>query len=578
MPYASKTARRRFLACLTTALCALTVSQAHAIPAPDVPNSVSPGQIEKRFEQAPSAPVTPQLQIPVVGESEISPEEQEKLAAQQFALDRVEIEGMTAYKPAELESGYSDLIGKTISLLDARQIAQKITKRYHNDGYVLSQAVVPPQDVTSGTLKIRVVEGYVGAISVAGELRAESERSRLEAYGEAIKAERPANVHTMERYLLLINDLPGVTVNGLLRPQPDETGAAELVLNTMEKRFDGSYTFDNRGSKTIGPWQHTITLGVNSLYGMYDHTQLRLFNTFPDFKEMKGFELSHEVPLGSEGTTLGLVGSHIHTEPGDSLKDLGIRGDTDFFQAKVTHPFMRARKENLLGRVLFDYRNTKTDIFEDTSYTEDRLRVLRIGSTYSTIDSLRGSDLADIQISQGLNMFDASPNGADRSNAEGKTDFTKANVTLSRNQPLPYKLSLLVAASGQYAFDRLLADEQFSIGGADYGRAFDPASAMGDHGLAGKTELAYTDTVGLPWFDYYQAYTFYDMGRTWLRGPLEDEDIKNTRASTGIGARLTLTQNIQANLEAAIPLIGLPRSVGEDKHKPRFFVGATGRF
>ena len=289
---------------------------ATALAAVTVPGSTSAGQVEKRFEQPPAMLETPNL-LPIPGENTTSPEAQAKLAKIKFVLSSVSTEGVTVYKAEDLKSTYSDMLGKNISLLDAQEIAKRITALYHKDGYVLSQAVVPPQDVAGGVLKIRVVEGFVGGVIVPDSVGSESERKIIESYADHIKAERPVNTQTLEHYLLLINDLPGVTVNGLLRPSATGVGSADLVINVINKPFEASYVFDNRGSKYVGPWQNTISGTANSLFGLYDSTRLRVFTSTPDFNQLLGGDILHEEQIGSYGTKLSFLASHTHTQPGD---------------------------------------------------------------------------------------------------------------------------------------------------------------------------------------------------------------------------------------------------------------------
>jgi len=560
---------------LSLSVALLSAPQAWAV---EVPGSVSPGQIEKQFQPGVAAPSSPDLQLLIPGEEQIPQEVQDQLAKQTFVLNQVTIEGATAYKPADFAFAYKDKIGQTISLLDARKIAKAITNLYHNNGYVLSQAVVPPQDVTEGTLKIQIVEGVVGQVSIQGDLKGDRERKTLEGYANEIKSEKPVSLQSLERYLLLINDLPGVTVTGLLRPLPTEFGAAELVLTLEEQTFNGSYTFDNRGSKYIGPWEHTLALSAHSLYGLYDSTQVRFFFGFPDTDELLGGEISHEIPLDSEGTKLALLGSHIHTEPGNALKPLRVVGDSDLIEAKVTHPFLRSRKENFIGRILFDYRNTTTDVFKDIAFSKDKLRVARLGGTYSLIDSARGSNLIDGAFSQGMNVFGATDGGDMSSNPKSDSTFSKFNLDVSRIQPLPAKFSFLLGATGQYALNPLLTDEQFSLGGSEYARAFHAADSLGDHGIAGKTELRYTDTVGMKYFDYYQLYSFYDIGKAWVEDGESGDNNQLIRSSAGLGVRVNLNKNFSGNFETAFPLIGPPVDPGDNRHDPQFYVGMTARF
>ena len=99
--------------------------------------------------------------------------------------------------------------------------------------------------------------------------------------------------------------------------------------------------------------------------------------------------------------------------------------------------------ENLIGRILVDYHDTVTDIFKTIDYTTDRLRVARAGLTYNIVDSLRGNNLVDAQLSQGMDIFGATSSGANRSNAVGDSSFTKINMDMSRTQPLPSNFSLM---------------------------------------------------------------------------------------------------------------------------------------
>ena len=40
-------------------------------------------------------------------------------------------------------------------------IADRITTKYRNDGYILSRAIVPAQRISGGALQVQVVEGYI---------------------------------------------------------------------------------------------------------------------------------------------------------------------------------------------------------------------------------------------------------------------------------------------------------------------------------------------------------------------------------------------------------------------------------
>ena len=58
---------------------------------------------------------------------------------------------------------------------------------------------------------------------------------------------RPVNNADLERYLLLANDIPGVSAQAVLRRVSPEPGAVELVAKVARKPFSAQFQFDNRG-------------------------------------------------------------------------------------------------------------------------------------------------------------------------------------------------------------------------------------------------------------------------------------------------------------------------------------------
>ena len=305
---------------------------------------------------------------------------------------------------------------------------------------------------------------------------------------------------------------------------------------------------------------------------------MRLFTSSPHTDELFGAEILHEEQIGSHGMKLSLLASHTHTAPGDSLTPVEIIGNSDLYEAKLTRPFIRSRRENLVGRVAFDYHDTVTNVFKDTNLTTDRLRIARVGGTYNVNDMWSGSDVVDLQISQGLSIFGATNAGVGRTNVNGDSGFTKINMDLARTQTLPQKFSLLTAASMQHSFSPLLSDEQFTLGGTEYARAFDPAELLGDQGLAGKAELRYTDSVGAKYFDTYQLYSFYDIGRVWLLNGAAGSNATSVLSSTGVGARLSFTENLAASFEADVPLVKPGNDQTGYRHDPRLFFSLNARF
>jgi hemolysin activation/secretion protein len=542
--------------------------------AQNVPSSVNPAKLEQRFEQKqPSLP--PSRLAPVQApDSQLPDSVKQQLAKKRFVLKSVVVEGNTVYSNEALKSSYSDMLGKEVSMLDAQSIARRITDQYRRDQFILSQAIIPPQEIKNGVLKVRVIEGYISDVRVEGDTKY---GNIINQYGEQIKKQRPIKTSDLERYLLLMDDLPGSTAKGLVRPSPTQPGAAELVVTLELKKFEGSYTLDNRGSKFVGPNQHTATFAANSIFGVYDRTTVRVITTSPT-TELRFIDLQHEQQVGKEGTRLVFTGSYSHSEPGDSLKILDIHADSTFFQVKVLHPFQRSRQENLVGRAIFDVRNTETDVFGNTNLSEDRLRVVRLGGSYDFADKLFGVNLIDAQVSHGLDVFGATDDNDNESRSDAEHPFTKFNLDVTRTQALPRGFSIFTAASAQYSLDRLLAAEQFSIGGAAFGSAYDPSELSGDHGIAGRVELRYGQALGDPFLNSYQVYGFYDIGRVWVEDAGAGGNDKMSLASAGLGLRTNFSEHFSGDFQVADPLTKEVNNQGGHAKSPRLFFSLIGRF
>ena len=96
-----------------------------------------------------------------------------------FVLNDLQVEGVTVYSETELRAAYADRLGQTITLADLYGIAAQLTARFRNDGYILTQVVVPPQTIDGGVARLQVVEGYIDRVSVALEPGARAEGARL---------------------------------------------------------------------------------------------------------------------------------------------------------------------------------------------------------------------------------------------------------------------------------------------------------------------------------------------------------------------------------------------------------------
>src|ERR1700704_1028706 len=242
-----------------------------------IPPSAAPGRERERFVDPPAPRAQPggdTISLP----STVAPAGAEGIT---LTISRVVITGATVYSDADIAPLYADMIGHEVTLASVYDLARRITAKYGAGGYVLSRPVVPPQNFGrhGATVRIQVVEGYVDQVIWPVE-KLTRYRDFFSDYAARIVADRPANIRTLERYLLLANDLPGLKFTTSLKPSPSNPNASTLVVEVAEKRIDAIARIDNRGTHARGPWQYLGTANVNNIFGAYEQFTATWAGTF----------------------------------------------------------------------------------------------------------------------------------------------------------------------------------------------------------------------------------------------------------------------------------------------------------
>ncbi|HEY1097228.1 MAG TPA: ShlB/FhaC/HecB family hemolysin secretion/activation protein [Alphaproteobacteria bacterium] len=568
---------RSALSVMGATLLALSSSTALA---QSIPSSVEPGRvrtdIEKQIQPTVGVPQTEITSSPLVK----APQGAEKV---KFTLKQVNVDGAHDISADDLKDIYSNDLNKTVTLQRIYEIANQITLLYRDHGYILSRAVVPPQEIgKGGVVRIQIVEGFVTHYQVKGDVPAHL-KNKVEDYASRLMGKGTVSAKNLERYLLLMNDLPGVRVRSILSPSADTAGGADLTLVVEQKKTDFLLGMDNFGNSYLGPVRYTGGVQWNSPWGDADQINANVL-LVPDHNEVQYYALGYQRFVGHEGTRVGLNASYTQTEP--SLPDalggsLDPEGVSTSYSASVVHPFIRSRSFNVNGGLSFEYNENVTEYATglDAIETDDDLRVIRATSDMSYLDGWKGFNVGRLQISQGLEILGSSEAGdSNLSRAQGEADFTKFNLELSRLQRVYGPLNAFLGVSGQWSDDPLLVSEEMGLGGPDYGRGYDLSEVTGDRGLAGKAEISYRQTPGYKYLDTYEPYVFYDLGAVWNYDPGAGLAGKASLASTGVGLRANINSNLRADTFLAKPLTRDVPSRGDESDEWRWKFSITSNF
>jgi hemolysin activation/secretion protein len=550
-------------------LIAAMVLLCAALPAlAQVPASEAPGRERQRFQEPPAPRAQPggaTITLP----STVAPAGAESIT---LVLRKVVVEGATIYSAEQFVPFYQDLLGQPVTLAAVYEIAKRITAKYGADGYVLSRAIVPPQQLPphGATVRIQVVEGFVDKVEWPAALG--KYRDFFSYYSTQIIADRPTNIHTIERYLLLASDLPGLKFKNSLKPSEHQTGAATLVVEVAEKPIDANARVDNRGSRARGPLEYFTGVSLNNPFGLHDSLTLNAAGAFQT-RELQYYGAGYRVVLTPEGLTAFVNANHSFGRPDTpTLRILEYKTSSYLVESGVSYPFIRQRERNLTATALMFGSDDRSDVLGALN-TLDRLRGFRLKIDADAADPLNAINQLYLVASHGIDGLGAGHGAGQAVRTNGRIDFTKFEGTFTRLQPLFSNLSLLVSAYGQYAGTPLPAPELCGYGGRAFGRAFDPSQLVADQCVELLGELRFDVPHPFQGLTQLQFYTFADRG--WLHNidvlPNSGTPSRVDGASAGGGLRLGWRSVVTADLSVA-------KAVAGPHDDWRYFFILTGRY
>lgn len=487
--------------------CGMLAASAAAV---ELPGTVQPSQLDERFKPRSEPQAKPEA--PLVVPKQVAPQGSEQI---RFELREIRIEGNTRYDKAVLESYYQHMLGKQVSLAELVDLANRLTAKYRQDGYLLTQVVVPEQSIEGGKVRLQVIEGYLEHVQIKGTV--DGPRVRVEELLAPLTEKRPLDADTLERGLLLVGDLPGVNVQSVLSPG-QALGSSNLDVALQQQRYEGFVSLDNRGSHYTDPT--TLAFGATEFSRLGFYEQIDVLGAISPFSDATRYiQLRGTLPLGGmfAGDTLQIMGSYSKVNPDipDSVFPFDSVSKSTEGSISYNHPFIRSRSQNLSGGLALQWKDTETrlrDFASDASNPgRDHVRVFQQRLTYDWVDRWMGINLAEVRNNIGLDMWGATKKDDERRSrevADGR--FVYLNGNIGRLQGLGGPWSVYGELQWQYSFDPLLPSERFGVGGSGIGRGFAPGNITGDRGFALKLEPRYGQAVGYSWLRSYQAYAFYD--------------------------------------------------------------------
>ena len=480
-------------------------------------------------------------------------------------LNAVKLSGNSVFSEETLRAALGDVTGKTFDLAGLRGLAQRITDVYQADGYPFARAILPPQDLANGDLRIEVIEGRYGVVQAQGDDTGLARQAT--AFLDGLLPGSVIASAPLERAALLLDDLPGIQTSATMRPGT-QAGTGDLIVQVArDQRVRGDIGLDNAGSRYTGKNRVRANVDINSPFLLGDQLTVRAL--LSEEKLWLG-SLGYSLPLGTSGLRGNVGYSHTSYELAKEFASLHANGTAKVASAGLSYPILRSQKANLTLIATYQSKDLHDNRDSTRTYESKSSQSMPLALQFDYRDAFDGITYGSASWTPGKLKLDAGLTAVDDYKSNGR--FHKVNLDVVRLQSLPAGFNLMAHLSWQQANKNLDSSEKLSLGGASGVRAYPSGEATGDEGGLVQLELRYDAGA-------YTPYAFMDAGRITVNAkPVAAGDNRRSLSGGGLGLRYQ-RQAWSADVALAWRSIG-GRSLSETNSdpKPRVWLNVEYRF
>lgn len=189
-------------------------------------------------------------------------------------VDTIDYVGATLLSHSDKHAISAPFVGRCLSMSQINEVVRAMTNLYVRRGYVTARVFVPGQDLGSGNLELRVMEGEVESIRLNEDSPAD--RRRIAAVFPSGMLGKPLNLRDIEQGMDQLNRLP--SGNAQLRIEPGgKAGASRIVVTDQPcKIWRFKIGLDNSGQKSTGETKASASMDKDNVLGLSDMLSVNL--------------------------------------------------------------------------------------------------------------------------------------------------------------------------------------------------------------------------------------------------------------------------------------------------------------
>lgn len=415
-------------------------------------------------------------------------------------ISKVTVAGVTVAPMRKIRAITQSREGQCLTLGGINALLQEITDVYIQEGYISSRAVLEPQDLSLGILRVRIIEGRVEGIEVSPG--SSMNPRQLKTVFPFVK-DSVLQLRDIEQGLDQLNRLPSNRATMHIAPGSALGNSKVVIDNIQQRTWRPSVGFDNLGQDSTGRAEYTLGLEKDNFIGCNDQVSFYYTSAAPQisgqFKNNReGFSESatglFSVPFGYWLLSGSASRFNYTTQIHGLNQTYTSNGNTSALRMALDRVVWRDGNSKLSAGTFIQYRDVENR-FEDELLVASSYRLTTTGLTASYVRRMLGGVLV-LQAEQiwGLPGMSRSVPGPVTSTTP-HAQFSKTTGTLDWQRPFVIGLQQWAwhtTAYGQTSEQTLYGSERLYVGSPYTVRGYRDTPTGGDCGGYIRNELVWT--------------------------------------------------------------------------------------
>lgn len=467
---------------------------------------VDAGALQQGLEK--QLPSPSPLALPESGPAQRVKPTESKAGEVRFEVNSFVLEGVSILPAAQVQEVLKPWIGVPVNFDDLQKACDAVVNLYRKGGYTV-QAILPPQKIANGVVKILVTEAKLSSVIVdtpQGDTRFGKDRA-AEYITYANPIGDPLNTQALERALIILNETPGVMVSSQLEPGAKDGETAVRLQLTQPQWYQGKVEANNYGSRSTGQNQGVIALYLNNPTGVGDQASINgIYSEGSQY--VQG---AYSLPGSRDGVRLGVSGTFLNYKNVSNYASSAGGGYGDAWTAGLSaaYPLVRSQGTNVNVTANYDIKSyNNSNMLNLTTISAYNINNASLGLSGNNYDTFGGGGVSAgsvVMVFGNLNILSSSLDGYGQYTP---SSFTKLTFSGNRTQQLSEdgRTTAYLGLNGQFASVNLNSAEQIYMGGPYGVRAYPVAQGGGSQGGIGTIELRH---------EFPERITgsiFYDIG------------------------------------------------------------------